>query len=163
MSAAAIAASLVPELPEGRSQAQATPAPGVSAISTNLSTAIESWDRLRQSDALQFSDYAGFMLAHPGWPGEARMRRLAETKADLAGVQPALMVDFFTRFEPQSAAAKARFAEALASTGREFDARVAARTAWTAAMFNPTSRRGCSPGSARPSPPPIRIGGWSVC
>lgn len=133
ISAAAIAATLVPELPAGGSTANAprqAPAPAA-AIRPEIAAAVASWDQLRQSDSLPFESYATFLLAHQGWPGEARLRRLAESKADPLYASPRLIVDYFTRFEPKSALGKARYAEALSRTGREAEARQAARAAWT--------------------------------
>ncbi len=136
LSAAALAATLTPSLPEG---VAATPGVPVAspALATSLDAALLNWDRLRQSDSFGFSDYASFLLAHPGWPGEARMRRLAESKADPALETPALVVSFFTRFPPSSAAGKARYADALMITGREAEATQAARSAWIGGNLSP--------------------------
>jgi len=45
---------------------QSYPAPACSGLQYNL----DQWKRLQQSDRWPFTDYANFMLAHPGWPGE---------------------------------------------------------------------------------------------
>ena len=45
-----------------------------------IGEAILRWNRLQQSDALPFNDYASFLVSHPGWPGETRMRRIAENQ-----------------------------------------------------------------------------------
>ena len=136
LSAAALAATLTPSLPGGGTMVPATPAAS-STSATALDAALLNWDRLRQSDSLGFSEYASFLLAHPGWPGEARMRRLAESKADPAVEMPALVVSFFTRFPPNSASGKARYADALMITGREAEATQAARSAWTGGNLPP--------------------------
>jgi soluble lytic murein transglycosylase len=34
-----------------------------------IAEAVLRWNRLRQSDSYAFSDYAGFLLSYPGWPG----------------------------------------------------------------------------------------------
>ena len=52
---AAIAAQVLP------------PAPPPSASSIQYT--VDQWKRLQQSDRWPFTDYANFMLAHPGWPG----------------------------------------------------------------------------------------------
>ena len=39
------------------------------------------WKRLQQSDNFAFSDYANFLLLHPGWPGETSRRAAAESAA----------------------------------------------------------------------------------
>ena len=136
LSAAALAATLTPSLPGGGTMVPATPATS-STSATALDAALLNWDRLSQSDSLGFGEYASFLLAHPGWPGEARMRRLAESKADPAFEVPALVVSFFTRFPPNSASGKARYADALMITGREAEATQAARSAWTGGNLAP--------------------------
>lgn len=135
ISVAAIAANLTPTLPEP--QTLRTPQPSAAPVKSapvpaapGLAGAYMSWDRLRQTDSLSFGDYAEFLIAHPGWPGEARMRRIAENKADPALVPASQIVRFFDRFPPQSATARARHAEALALAGRMAEARQAARLAW---------------------------------
>ena len=121
---------MAPELPApsglGRS-----PAPGVPAWRDDvLQGAIAEWRRLQQTDSLPFRDYAAFLMAHPGWPGEQSMRRAAERRIDPANLDNALVVSFFTRFAPLTAAGQARYAEALAATGRTAEARSNAAAAW---------------------------------
>lgn len=101
-----------------------------------LRGAIMEWKRLRQSDSLPFSDYARFLVAHPGWPGEMAMRRTAERRLDGA-VGSGEIVPFFMRFPPLTAAGKARFAEALADSGRAAEAQTAAADAWMAGALAP--------------------------
>lgn len=91
---------------------------------------IDQWKRLQQSDGYPFADYAGFLLAHPGFPGEAGRRQAAEAVLDSGASNPALAVRFFERFPPVSGAGHARFAEALAATGRRNEADKQARLAW---------------------------------
>ncbi len=136
ISAAAIAASLTPTLLQPQAIAT-TPTPAAMPASLpELSGALMEWDSLRRSDSPSFADCANFLLAHPGWPGEGRLRKLAEMRAD-ATASPTLIVSLFTRLPPQSAAGKAAYAEALAATGHDFDARIAARSAWTAGALPP--------------------------
>ncbi len=136
LSAAAIAATLTPSLPGGT--ATTANMAGIAPVSaTSLDAALLNWDQLRQSDSLGFGDYASFLLAHPGWPGEARMRRLAENKADPAAVAASSVVAFFTRYPPTSANGKARYADALMITGRGAEAAIAARSAWTSGNLAP--------------------------
>src|SRR3546814_7527131 len=45
-----------------------TPAPQ----SAHVTAAVMEWGRLNQSDGLSFNEYAAFLLANPGWPGEER-------------------------------------------------------------------------------------------
>jgi soluble lytic murein transglycosylase len=101
-----------------------------------LAAAIAQWKAIRQTDALPFDSYAGFLLAHPGWPGEAANRRAAERKA--ATATPAAAVTFFRRFPPQSAPAAAAHAQALAAQGMIAEANAAAREAWRRGALSPT-------------------------
>src|SRR3546814_8494665 len=48
-----------------------TPAPQ----SAQVTAAVMEWRRLDQSDGLSFNEYAAFLLANPGWPGEERMSK----------------------------------------------------------------------------------------
>lgn len=136
LSAAAIAATLTPSLPDQVGQTQLPTAANNAPIAP-IDAALLNWDRLRQSDTLAFNDYAEFLLAHPGWPGEARLRRLAESKADPSASPPSTVVSFFTRYTPASASGRARYADALMITGREAEATLAARSAWTGGSLPP--------------------------
>ena len=102
-----------------------------------VAEAVLEWKRLRQSDGYPFSSYAGFLMAHPGWPGEAAMRRAAERSIDPNNYSPAGVVAFFDRFPPQTAVGHARYAEALSARGRPQEAVNAARKAWTAGVLPP--------------------------
>jgi soluble lytic murein transglycosylase len=93
--------------------------------------AIDEWQRLRQSDRLPFGDYARFLIAHRGWPGELAMRRAAERQILPDQTDPSLVAQFFNAFPPLSAAGRVRYAEALASLGQTDKARTAAVAAWT--------------------------------
>ncbi|SNS23281.1 soluble lytic murein transglycosylase [Sphingomonas laterariae] len=113
---------------------------GLGASSTFSATSVPSdpvaegvvrWNRLRQTDSLPFSEYAGFLLAFPGWPGESAMRRTAERQLESYPVAPSEVARFFDRFPPLTNAGRLRQAEALASIGRTADATAAARAAWT--------------------------------
>jgi len=129
VSTAAIAATWTPELPK-RDNAQPLALGAPSWREDLLQGAVAEWRRLQQSDSLPFRDYAAFLTAHPGWPGEAGMRRAAERRIDPNNYDPALVVTFFTRFAPLTAAGQTRYAEALASTGRIAEARSNAAAAW---------------------------------
>ncbi|WP_340317642.1 lytic transglycosylase domain-containing protein [Rhizorhabdus argentea] len=130
VSTAALAATIAPELP--LSSGNRSPAPGAPAWRDDLlQGAIVEWRRLQQSDSLPFQDYAAFLIAHPGWPGETAMRRAAERQINPNSYDPALVVTFFTRFAPLTAAGQSRYAEALATTGRMAEARANAAGAWT--------------------------------
>jgi len=93
--------------------------------------AIDEWQRLRQSDRLSFADYARFLIAHRGWPGEPGMRRTAERQILPDQSDPRLVAQYFDTFPPLSSAGRVRYAEALASLGQTDKARTAAAAAWT--------------------------------
>lgn len=129
-STAAFAATMAPELPAPSGLGQA-PAPGTPAWREDvLQGVISEWRRLQQSDSLPFQDYAAFLIAHPGWPGEQSMRRAAERRIDPNSFDSKQLVAFFTRFAPLTAAGQARYAEALAATGHPAEARNNAAAAW---------------------------------
>ncbi len=105
--------------------------PGAFTAQSALSGTVAEWNRLRQSDAYAFGDYARFLSRHPGFPGEDAMRRVAERKIPLDGY-PADVASFFATAKPLTATGWARYAEALSSTGRRDEAATAARAAWGA-------------------------------
>ena len=84
------------------------------AKSDPLWPVIEQWQRLRQSDRLPFADYARFLIAHPGWPGEPGLRRVAERQIQPDQTDPSLVAQFFNAFPPLSSAGCVRYAEGLA-------------------------------------------------
>jgi soluble lytic murein transglycosylase len=106
------------------------------ARSDPLWPVIEQWQRLRQSDRLPFADYARFLIAHPGWPGEPGLRRVAERQIQPDQTNPSLVAQFFNAFPPLSSAGRVRYAEALASLGQAEKARTAAAAAWTMAPLS---------------------------
>ncbi len=106
-------------------RAQAAPVPYDAIVPV-----LAEWKRLQQSDNLPFGTYAGFLLAHPGFPGETSRRAAAETSLADGGQDAALTLRFFSRFPPLTAAGQLRLAEALAATGRLPESQDAARAAW---------------------------------
>src|SRR3546814_11353104 len=78
-----------------------------------------------------------FIMANPGWPGEDRMRRLAETGINPNSYDPGQVVAFFARFPPRTATGNARHALALMQQGRMGEARIAARNAWIGGALSP--------------------------
>ncbi|WP_022682081.1 lytic transglycosylase domain-containing protein [Sphingobium bisphenolivorans] len=95
-----------------------------------VASTIAQWRSLQQSDGLGFSTYASFIMANPGWPGEDRMRRLAETSINPNSYDPVQVTAFFSRFPPRTATGHARNALALMQMNRMGEARLAARNAW---------------------------------
>ena len=115
--------------------ANMSPQAPASAADGAIAATIAQWRALQQTDALPFDSYAGFVMAHPGWPGEAANRRAAERQAGNAA--PAGVVAYFTRFPPQSATGAAAYARALRAVGRNTDAAAAARKAWRMGSLGP--------------------------
>ena len=98
------------------------------AVASDIDYSIADWRRLRASDGYAFGDYARFLIANPGWPGEAAMRRAAE-KQMRAGESTATVLAFFQTTEPKTGNGYARLAEAMAASGRSVEAAAAARSA----------------------------------
>ena len=93
-----------------------------------IAATLAQWKAIRQTDALPFDSYAGFLLAHPGWPDEAANRRAAERQSGMAA--PANVIAFFRRYPPQSTGGGVAFARALLASGQPVEAAAAARDAW---------------------------------
>ena len=126
-SVAPTVATTVPVLPRA-------PAPSYSG---SISSALAEWDSLRRADNYPFSSYARFLISYPGWPGEAVMRKNAETMLRADGESSATIVAFFQKFPPQTATAGLRYAEALKAIGRGAEAAEAARKAWRGGAMTP--------------------------
>ena len=116
-------------------QAQA-PAAAASAAQLNsqgsvydINYAIADWRRLRASEGYSFGDYARFVSANPGWPGEIGIRRSAE-KAMRPGENANTVLAFYRSTEPQNGNGWARLAEANLALGRKTEALAAAKGAW---------------------------------
>ena len=137
LSVAAAGATLAWQTPDASSPptpaaiASGTAAPALPPRTDALWPAIDGWNRLRRNDRLPFEDYATFLIAHPGWPGEPALRRAAERAIQPDAADPTLVARFLTLFTPTTAAGRVRLAEALAATGRTAEARDAAARAWT--------------------------------
>jgi soluble lytic murein transglycosylase len=95
----------------------------------SIGAAIERWKVLVRGGGATFDDYAGFLLAYPGFPDQAKMRVAAEGLLANAAEPPSRTVAFFDRFAPVTNPARAHFALALTALGRG-DAAEAARAAW---------------------------------
>jgi soluble lytic murein transglycosylase len=111
--------------------------PAVQPAPDALAEALVRWNQLQQSDSWGFADYAQFVLAHPGWPGEQAMRRAAERQLDLNSYAPAQAVQFFTRFPPLTTTGRAKYAEALFASGQSAQAKKEAIAAWTSGPLAP--------------------------
>lgn len=123
-----------PIAPAAQPMVQPVPAP---VPYDPIQPVLSEWKRLQQSDNFPFADYARFLLAHPGFPGEASRRAAAETVLVDGGQDAATALRFFTRFPPRTAAGQLRYAEALAASGRLPEAQTAARAAWRRGVLRP--------------------------
>ena len=101
------------------------------APAADIDYALADWRRLRQSTGYSFADYARFVVANPGWPGEATLRKSAE-KAMRPGEAALTVIGFYRTAEPLSGNGWARLAESLAATGKPTEALAAAKSAWGA-------------------------------
>ena len=111
--------------------------PSYQGVSPRISSAIERWSSLRQSDNLSFSSYASFLTSYRGWPGEAGLRRSAERAIDPMSTRPGEITSFFRIFPALTPTGHARHALALQAEGNLPEARAAARRAWTAGYLLP--------------------------
>jgi soluble lytic murein transglycosylase len=112
--------------------------PSTMPVTDPIAEAVLRWSRLRQSDNYVFSEYASFLMAYPGWPGELGFRRAAEKRINPDSFSPAEVAAFFDRFPPLSGTAQLRYAEALSALGRTDAAHAAARTAWVSGALLPS-------------------------
>ncbi|WP_443019841.1 lytic transglycosylase domain-containing protein [Sphingomonas adhaesiva] len=110
------------------------PAPAPTPVATplpGLAQPIATWKAIQQTEALPFDTYATFLAQHPGWPGQAGIRRIVERKlASDPNVSPSSATAFCRRFAPLTAAGWVGCARAYAATGATGEANAAARTAW---------------------------------
>ncbi|HET9398313.1 MAG TPA: lytic transglycosylase domain-containing protein, partial [Sphingomicrobium sp.] len=109
------------------------PAAPVRAVSNapayDINYALADWRRLRASDGYAFADYARFLNANPGWPGESGLRRSAE-KQMRPGENADTVLSFFRTEEPKTGNGWARLADAKLAIGKPAEALAAARGAW---------------------------------
>jgi len=118
-------------------QSKNSAAPAAAAVQVSsqagqieINYALADWRRLRQSSGYAFADYARFLNANPGWPGEAGLRKSAE-KAMRPGENANTVLAFFRSDEPTTGNGWARLADANLALGRSAEALAAAKAAWT--------------------------------
>ncbi|UVO49170.1 lytic transglycosylase domain-containing protein [Sphingomonas sp. SUN019] len=136
------AALLVAQDQDGyRPQPAAAPAPPyqpqTQASAAGMAQALAQWRALQQTDSLPFDSYAGFLMAHPGWPNQAANRRAAEKQAGSGYAAPGNVIAYFRRFAPQTGAGGVAYAKALAASGQTSAAYGAARDAWRRGALAP--------------------------
>ena len=123
-----VGASGPQDLEQYRQQLQTLPPQSPAPANANIAAAYAQWKAVSDTSQLPFDTYAGFLLAHPGWPGEANLRRAAEAKAGVAA--PDNAVRYFRAFPPLSQGGRVAFARALMATGAAGEATEPARAAW---------------------------------
>ena len=102
-----------------------------------VSTAIARWEVLQASREQSFADYAGFVLAYPGFPRMDILRLRAEAALEKEAPPQADLLRYFDANPPLTNAGRARYALALAGEQRP-EAMAEARKAWRGgAMSDP--------------------------
>ncbi|MEP2235173.1 MAG: lytic transglycosylase domain-containing protein [Alteripontixanthobacter sp.] len=99
---------------------------------------VDRWDYLIGQDNLGFDQYAGFLLAYPGFPQEDRLRGRAEAALDNEPVPMERLVAYFDAQPPLTNGAKARYALALQAMNRP-EARDMALAAWRGGTMSGTA------------------------
>lgn len=105
--------------------------------SSMVASSIAQWKSLQDTQNLPFSSYANFLVANPGWPGEATLRKLAEKNLQSVGESPAQIITYFRKYPPLTSTGHYRFAIALAANGGSEESKQAARLAWTGGGLSP--------------------------
>jgi len=91
--------------------------------------ALARWEMLQANRGLGFADYAGFLLAYPGFPRSEILRLRAEAALDEEAPPQADLLRFFAAHPPLTNPARARHALALAAA-QDPQAFAEARKAW---------------------------------
>ncbi|OYW44418.1 MAG: lytic transglycosylase [Sphingomonadales bacterium 12-68-11] len=103
-----------------------------------MAATIARWQQLSGSAAFSFNDYAGFLVAYPGFPDEDRLRGYAEARLRSEFVAPEQVLAFFERYPPVSNFARAQYAVALMGRDPERAAALA-REAWRGGQMSDVS------------------------
>lgn len=106
------------------------------AAPNSAAEAVIEWQTLTRMQRPSFDRVAAFLMANPGWPNEADLKRAAEAALDSGGFIPASAAAYFDRFTPTNAAGFLRQALALRAANRMDEANAAARRAWTSGSLN---------------------------
>ena len=133
---------------------------GTNASNVAIASAIAEWKALQQTSGYSFDRYATFLIAHPGWPNEMALRRLAERALETPGWSPATAVTYFRRFPPLTGTSRTRYAEALTATGARAEANTAARAAWISGTISPVDEakiQAFYPGAVSPADQDTRM------
>jgi soluble lytic murein transglycosylase len=135
-----IVALLATALAPASSAAQGDPgrASLVATQPTNGALAISRWEQLSASPRYSFEDYAGFLMAYPGFPDEDKLRGYAEARLADEYIAPDRLVAFFDRFPPITNPGRAQQALAIASV-RPSDTQAYVRAAWRGGSMSPAA------------------------
>ena len=126
--------------------------------------AIADWRRLRQSNGYRFADYARFLVANPGWPGESAHAQDAPRRRCAAARTPRPRARLLRRRQADAAATAGRGSPRLTlATGKPTEALAAARKAWTSADLDSNDESAIWPARRPASPPPTMTGGSMPC
>ena len=96
---------------------------------SGIAQAVDKWQVLTASKGYSFAEYAGFLLAYPGFPEVEKLRRATEATLDRESPDAARLVAYFDRFPPLTNPARAQYALALRTVGRGESAALA-NQAW---------------------------------
>lgn len=102
---------------------------------TAMDAAVARWEQLQASRTHSFADYAGFVMAYPGFPRTEILRQRAEAALENEAPQQADVIAFFQAHPPLTNPARARYALALAAMQRP-EAVAEARKAWRGGQMN---------------------------
>lgn len=102
----------------------------VQPIANPATDSVMQWRRLSQNDGAGFSEISGFLARNRGWPGEDRLRKLAESDLGLLSYASPQAVAHFDRYPPLTNSGKVRYALALLAANQRDRAYAQARAAW---------------------------------
>ena len=104
-------------------------------VGTPLAASLIEWRRLQDPEAdISFTGLAGFLEAHPDWPGREALIRLAEEWMPAGFGGPAARA-WFARYPPRTGPGMQRFAELLIADGEEGGGGRLLRQAWAESDF----------------------------
>ncbi len=106
--------------------------------SPRIATAVSQWQQLSAGPNFTFEDYAGFLLANPGFPDEAKLRGYAEDRLSRDYPSADRVLAYFDRFPPITNGGRAQRALALMSS-RPAEAATVAREAWRGGSMSETA------------------------
>ena len=114
---------------------EATDAAG--SITDPVARKLVEWVILRSDEAdLDFSRYAAFIAANPGWPGMPFLRRRAEAALWQQPADRRVVLSFFASEPPRTAKGRFALARVLLADGDRAGAAAAVREAWRKDSFS---------------------------